>query len=355
MKMKVALYGGAFDPPHHGHINFVKSACEIIKPDEVLIIPTGNAPHKSTLTPFEVRLKLAQAAFPDYRVSDIENKHEISYTIDTLRELKPQYPEGTEFFLLIGSDMLMNFAQWKDYQQIFELCTVVAAARDRSEARIPQSKFSDSRTKWLDIPVVEVSSQQIRGKLSAERYTHSINTALMCSELSKKYRLSREMSEKVFTAGLLHDIMKEGSGEELRHMVLQSERGFGFNTGEPDPAEIDEPKLWHAIAGAKYARDEMDILDTEILNAIRFHTIGRPNMSLIEKIVYIADKVSPEREYDGIAELRGIVLSQPVAGDLSGLDLGVFIALKAGIRKTLRKNKLIPAYTLNAYNYYVPV
>jgi len=277
------VFGGAFDPPHMGHINLVKSICSKVKPDKVLIIPTGNAPHKTTQTPFETRFKLAQAAFPSYEISDIENTPEKSYTVDTLRKLHQIYP-NSDFHLIVGQDMYDFFDKWKDHEQIRELCTVEAGARDSK------------------------SSTQIRGWLTEKRYTHSINVAIMCGELSKKHKLTPKESEKAYIAGILHDIMKKSK---------QPPHPTEFN---PAPIELSEPKLWHALTGAKYVRDEMEITDLDILNAIRYHTIGRPNMSVIEKIVYIADKISAERDYKGVEYLRQLAFEN--------LDLAVKTEIK---------------------------
>jgi nicotinate-nucleotide adenylyltransferase len=265
--MKIAIMGGAFDPPHHGHINLVKSICERIKPDKTLIIPTGNAPHKTTQTPFETRFRLAQAAFPEYEVSDIENCSYLSYTVNTLEKLHKFYP-NSEFHLIVGADMYQSMDTWKDSERVRELCTVQAGER------------------------CVMSSSLIRGKLSAKRYTHSINVAIMCSELSKSHKLSAEMSQKTYIAGILHDITKHSD-------IAPDSHEFS-----PSAAEIAEPKLWHAVTGAKFVRDELGISDCDIVNAIRYHTVGRENMSVIEKIVYIADKISAERDYDGVSELR---------------------------------------------------
>jgi nicotinate-nucleotide adenylyltransferase len=240
-----------------------------------MIIPTGNAPHKSTQTPFELRFKLAQAAFVDCgsfcepKISDIENNSRISYTVDTLRELHALHPDS-ELFLIVGSDMNENLPKWKNYEEIKNLCTFVAGERDGK------------------------SSTQIREMFKPKRYIHSINVAIMCYELSKKHGLSSLDSEKAYIAGILHDITKKS---ELKpNSVLF----------EPSASELETPKLWHALTGAELVRDEMGITDPDIINAIRYHTIGRMGMSVVEKIVYIADKISAERDYKGVEYLRAL-------------------------------------------------
>ena len=314
--MKVAIFGGAFDPPHLGHINLVKSACDSIKPDKLLIIPTGNAPHKKTMTDFETRFKLSQAAFincNDCEICDIENTPDTSYTVDTLRKLHEIYP-NSELHLIVGADASKSINAWKEPDQIRKLCTIVTGKRD------------------------DKSSSQIRALLSAKRYTHSINVAIMCGELSKAHRLSLELSEKSYIAGIFHDIMKECSPDKARLMVRTS----GLY---PDYVELHEPKLWHGIAGGKYLQEEQGITDKDIINAVRFHTVGRAGMSPVEKVVKVADWVSYERDYDGVEEMRALAFES--------LDAAVLATIKSGIKKTIKKGGKIPAYAINAYNYYI--
>jgi nicotinate-nucleotide adenylyltransferase len=177
----------------------------------------------------------------------------------------------------------------------------------------------------------------IRSQLSERRFAHSVNVHDMCLKLCERFALDSETSDKVCVAGMLHDVMKERPPEELRMMVLES--GLA-----PDPVELYEPKLWHAVAGAKYARDVLNIDDPDIINAIRFHTITRAGMSVVEKIVSISDWISVERDFSGVHELRELAFAD--------LDKGVYSAIKRSMAKTLKKDGRIPAYTLNAYNYY---
>jgi predicted HD superfamily hydrolase involved in NAD metabolism len=272
--MRIAVFGGAFDPPHPGHIKLARSVSERVCADKTLIIPTGNAPHKSTQTPFETRFKLAQAAFPAYEVNNIENCSQTSYTVNTLEKLYGIYPDS-QLFMIVGADVQNSLDSWKDPDRVRELCTIAAGERD------------------------SFSSTKIREKLSAKRYTHSINVAIMCGELSKSHGLNRDLSEKAYIAGLLHDIAKECSTAEML-------TGSGF---EPLGVEVETPKLWHAIAGARIVRDDFGIFDTEILDAIRWHTLGREGMSVVGQIVYIADKISAERCYDGVERLRELAFA----------------------------------------------
>ena len=186
-------------------------------------------------------------------------------------------------------------------------------------------------------PLIESPENIIRKLLSDKRYNHSISVAKMCVKLSERYKLDAESAKKAYTAGILHDIMKEPEKHELQRMVEQS----GFDI---DSVERHEPKLWHAIAGASYVKDVLGINDSDIINAIRFHTTARANMSIVEKVVNIADWISDDREFTGLEELRELAFEN--------LDSALYSAVKMSIAKNLKKNTKIAKNTFDAYNYY---
>jgi nicotinate-nucleotide adenylyltransferase len=315
---KLLIFGGTFDPPHHGHINLLNAVRKKLKPDKVLVIPSGNTPHKESQTEFDVRFRLAQSAFIGTKVSDIENKLETTYTVDTLRELKKRHL-GCSFDFIVGSDCLESFGTWKDYKEILKLCRLVAVSRQGDTADYKQLA-KQYRALLLDIPVTEISSTQIRDKFKPKRYRHSLNVANLCGDLSRHYALPKKLAEKAYIAGLYHDI------EKTIEKRCQTFPEWLENEYGPDPVERAERKLWHGIAGAVYVRDEFGITDPDILNAIRFHTIARPCMSVVEKIVYVADKCSPERvggDYDKIRELAFKNLDEALYESIMMLKRGV--------------------------------
>lgn len=174
----------------------------------------------------------------------------------------------------------------------------------------------------------------IKPLMGGKRYKHSVNVAEMCIQLAKKFGADED---KAYTAGILHDCQKEA---EKDVMLAEAERS-GYYI---DPAERDCFKLWHGIAGAYYVKNELKIDDTDILNAIRFHTVGRADMSVIEKIVFLADMVSKERDYPHVEDYRKAVLED--------LDNGMFQTLRWSITKTLSTGGRVPVCTLEAYNFY---
>lgn len=170
--------------------------------------------------------------------------------------------------------------------------------------------------------------------MGGKRYKHSVNVAEMCLMLAKKFGADED---KAYTAGILHDCRKEADKAVMREEAEKS--GYYI-----DPAERDCFKLWHGIAGAYYVKNELKIDDTDILNAIRFHTVGRASMSVLEKIVFLADMVSKERDYPHVEEYRRAVTED--------LDNGMFQTLRWSIIKTSGTGGKIPISTLEAYNFY---
>lgn len=126
------------------------------------------------------------------------------------------------------------------------------------------------------------------------RYIHSCNVAEEAVILAKLYGCDEE---KAYTAGILHDITKEFSKEEQ----LQIIRDGGIIL---DDVQKNAPKLWHSVSGSVYIQTHLGLTDEDVINAIRYHTTGRANMSLLEKIIYTADYTSAERSYNGADVMR---------------------------------------------------
>ena len=178
----------------------------------------------------------------------------------------------------------------------------------------------------------------LKGMLSKHRCTHSLNVAEEAVRLAKRYHADVEKAE---TAGLLHDIMKETEPNEQRSLILRYDK---HNTFDSAPMLVSD-KLLHGPAGAAYCRLVLRIKDEEILNAIFFHTTARPDMTLVEKIVYIADYTSRERNYKEVELVRKLA-------DKS-LEATIAFTTSYTIRDLLSKKQPLNIYTVEAYNQYI--
>ena len=134
----------------------------------------------------------------------------------------------------------------------------------------------------------------LRGRLTPKRYKHSLNVMERAVELYKIYVSDPNKAE---LAGLIHDVEKNTSSKIMLHSLENS----GILLTDADWLL---PQLWHGICGYLYARDALHIQDEDVLNAVRYHVTGRAEMSLLEKVVYVADLTSAERDFDGAKALR---------------------------------------------------
>ncbi len=183
--------------------------------------------------------------------------------------------------------------------------------------------------------MAEDYKELIKGMMGKKRYIHSCNVAEMCVKLAEIHGGDKE---KAYIAGILHDIRKEADDEaQMRELQLS---GYYI-----DPVELASKKTWHGIAAAYYVKEVLGITDTDILNAIRFHTVGRAGMSQLEKIVYLGDLVSAERTYPHVEKYRQYAFES--------LDLGMYKALKWLIPDFIENGRKIPVSTLEAYNCYL--
>lgn len=181
---------------------------------------------------------------------------------------------------------------------------------------------------------IDEKKKYLKEILSSKRYQHSLNVAAECKKLAEKYG---EDSEKAYFAGLLHDVCKELEPEEQQRLIAES--GFAVCR-----EELETRSLWHAVAGAYFVKNIFGVEDIDIINSIRFHTVGRAGMSRLEEIVYLGDLVSADRTYKDVDKMRKLVYSNLDAAMLEGF---VF-----SIKSVVKKGGLVPPCTVDGYNFY---
>ena len=149
-----------------------------------------------------------------------------------------------------------------------------------------------------------------KATLSDKRYQHTANVKKMAVKLAQKYG---EDPEKAALAAWLHDLAKEKPRDELLRIL-------GENAIMADNAEKRPPQVWHGICAAILAKQEWGVDDPDILSAVACHTTGRPGMTRLDKILFLADMTSAERDWPGVDELRRLEMKDLDAAMLSGLD-----------------------------------
>lgn len=202
--IKTGVFGGAFNPVHNGHVNLAREAISQLKLRRLLIIPTFESPHKSTkLVSFDDRAEMCRLAFAgisdkcSVEVSDIERRMGgVSYTINTLRELKRLNPDD-QFFLLIGGDMLYSFREWFKYESILKECKVCAIARG-GDSLTDMMEFANEmgRVKVLPTDIVDVSSTEIRERLARSESAAELVPQNVADYIEKN-RLYRDLEGKL--------------------------------------------------------------------------------------------------------------------------------------------------------------
>ncbi len=175
--------------------------------------------------------------------------------------------------------------------------------------------------------------QLLKQMLSEKRYNHSLCVADEAKRLALKYGAN---PDDMYLAGLLHDITKYMPDEEQLKLFEK----FGIMLTN---VEMASPQIWHAVSGALYVKHELKIENDDIVSAIRYHTTAKADMSLCEKIIYVADLTSADRNYPDVAEIR--------EKSNKSLEETMMAILKFTIGNLSGKNKLIHPDTINAYNY----
>lgn len=177
---KVLLYGGTFDPPHNGHMNNLRAALELVRPDKAIVMPADIPPHKkASTTPGKVRLAMCQcftALSPAVEVSDWEiAQGGRSYTVHTLEMLRDACP-GAELYLCVGSDMLLTFTQWYRWQDMLAMAALVVESREAGDEPALQAAAADltaqgGRVLFARAEAYPCASSDIRsGKIPPEQW-----------------------------------------------------------------------------------------------------------------------------------------------------------------------------------------
>ena len=167
MAERLGILGGTFDPVHCGHVLLARFVLERLPLDRVLFVPAADPPHKSdVLSAAEHRwqmVRLAVDSLDGMQASDIELRRQgVSYTVDTLRQLRGESPEAQRF-LIIGADNVSDLETWHDPEGILEMATVVAGTRLVDE--LPGTSAIAGRIERLDTPVFDISSTDIRRRV----------------------------------------------------------------------------------------------------------------------------------------------------------------------------------------------
>lgn len=389
--MKIGIYGGTFNPPHLGHFAAAQTAIDALKLDKLLLMPAAVPPHK--VLPEDSPSKEHRLAMVERMADamDLPGRVEVStlemdragksYTSDTVEEIHKRYPKA-ELWLLMGTDMFLTFHLWHDPGAITRLAGICAFGRTEDDGEsvfAPQREFLqkkyNAKVVTITLPgLVDVSSTQLRDLLAREkgreyllpsvygyilmnrlygtsavlkelelpelracsysmirhkRVAHVMGVEEEAVRLAKFWGADPELARH---AGILHDCTK--------YLELAPQLHLCEKYGIPlDDLEQKAVKLLHSKTGAciaKYIFGEPD----EVYEAIFWHTTGRANMTLLDKILYMADYIEPNRDFEGVEELRRLAYTD--------LDQAMLLGVESTIQEMEQRGVPIHKNTLAA-------
>ena len=365
---RIGIYGGTFNPPHLGHFRAAQYALSL-QLDKLLVIPSYISPHKQlpegSAEPMQ-RLQMLQAGLAGVygvEISDLElQRGGASYTFETVTQVKQMYPDA-ELILFMGTDMFVSFHTWKNPAKIIEnasLAVFYRGQKDEKEAIAKQTEFLREKgaTVYLvENPVLEISSTDLRRMLAfrcadeflapevadyirknqlygtgrpmiglsvteleevvislvkPSRVPHILGCRDTAVALAKKWGADETDAAR---AALLHDITKALDGP----LQLTLCKAYGTIL---DNFSSHNPKTLHALTGALVAQRVFGE-NSAVVSAIRSHTTGKADMNLLEKIIYVADYMEPNRDFPGVEKLRELA------------DTDIDSALRMGLEMTL--------------------
>ena len=382
--MKICIFGGTFDPIHKGHLHIAKNALSEFSLDKVIFMPSGVSYMKKDVTPSIHRFNMIKEAIKGidgFEISDIEIKREgYTYTADTLDQLKIIYPSDDLYFL-IGTDTLFMIEKWYKFEYLLENLKFLVADRNDPESKKKADELKDkynAEIQFMNCDFYNISSTELRKEIADTNYDEYVckdinenvfdyiksnhlykplTDAEMITLLSKDLKESRLIHtlgvmdtasalakangadiKKCEKAALLHDCAKYIPIDE---MIAICERNFI----ELNDLEKADEGLLHSKAGACLAYEKYGIKDSEIIEAIKWHTTGKPDMSLIEKIIFISDYIEPNRTHsDKLPMYRMIAMVD--------INLVCMNILKDTIDYLESINKKIDSKTIETYQFY---
>ena len=361
------VYGGTFDPVTKEHINIVKHLASEKGVNKVIVVPTFIPPHKPfNGAPAHHRLnmlKLALGGIKNVEISTWEiMQNRACYTYETLERIKADYPNYKLYFAM-GTDMLASFSTWRNPKRILEFADIIGVRRGKEDYKKAKSNFEKTfnkkvRTlkyagsdissfeirvrKWLDLDITDYTEREvidyinrfnlypknrfydyIGQVLPEKRRRHTAGVILCGVEIAKREGVDVKKTE---LACLLHDNAK-----------YLNYKKYPF-------ANLDgvEKNVVHQFLGALVAEKLLGVADEEVLDAIRYHTTAKPEMSTLAKIVFTADVIEKSRDFKGVDKLRKAVNKDFESGFAKCV---VDLYLSLGDKS--------PYYlTRDAYNYY---
>ncbi len=343
----VAVLGGMFDPIHTGHMHAAKAALAA-GADSVLLCPCRAPAHRAaTSASAEQRFHMCELAAqdqPSIAVCDADMREGPCYTADTVQILRGRYPDA-RICWIIGADKLSNLHKWHEAERLFSECEFWVCPRPGYDVHL---RVPGANLRVLDIPPFTASSAGAAARLrsyddangvlshsvarwiaenglyqpdytsilrnrgmSEKRLLHTLGVRQTAIALADRYG---DRMQAAAVAAMLHDIAKPLSLAEMQNKVQEYGLCLPNNI-------LADANLLHGPLAAAIAERELKIRDAEILSAIACHTTGKPGMTTLEQIIYLADAIEPNRrDYPGLSQIRELSLTDLSAAVLLSMQ-----------------------------------
>ncbi len=388
---RIGILGGTFDPVHFGHLQMAVNAMETCALDEVRFVPAYAPPHKKDKEDnAEDRLAMLEAALqgnPAFIVDrrEMEAK-EKQYSYETVASFRKEFPDAALFFIM-GEDSLMSIRTWYQWESLLSMIPVIVCARaevpgdlieqvqklnaegyciqiaggpgiDVSSTKIRQmlsegrevryllpdavsgyiyarhlygashsqeeamflKAVEDESLAFLDEGEFPAMVKRLRATLKPHRFRHVMRVVKTASFLARRYHCDLQ---KTRLAALLHDCAK--SCERMYFSQLLEKGSVREEDWKPSP-------IFHAYLGQFVSRDIYGVEDPEVWEAIASHTTGSTHMSLLAKIVFLADEIEPHRNFPYVVYLREKSLENLDEAVLAGMNASLVFLLHSGSR-----------------------
>jgi len=373
---RVLVFGGSFDPPHKCHMELLEKAIGEFSPDRTLVFPAFHSPLKSGAAASPAHrtamLKLALAGSGLARRAEIDlfemERGRKTYTCEVLRHVKARFP-GAEVWLLMGSDSAATLPRWKRPSELAS-GAVIAVGRRGSGEKIsslpkgfsyrqvpgvfPNISSTSARREMLsdgevpqDVPrrvreyiernglYAQNMHRWLRENLSPKRYRHTVEVARLAQQLALRWGQNHNDAA---VAALLHDAGKKWDADEL------TARARPLRRQVPYFSQIAryQPGILHAYVSASLARRLFGISSPAILRAIENHTLGSARMTRLEKILYLADISSEDRNFEEATDIRRTAFEN--------MDEALFLAAKVKLRYVFKSDKWLCPRGIELWN-----
>lgn len=390
---KIGILGGTFDPVHNGHIACAEQIRDEFGLDRVLFVLSANPPHKfaSDVTPARLRARMIELALEGHEglcLCDLELRRPgYSYSADTIAELLETYPDDG-FYYIIGTDAAVRLPDWKNVEALTAGCSFILVKRPGDSPEIAEkalaalekagAKYFISRSENLadvsstsireavreagnvceELPekglvpeavcrfigknnlykglpwTEEMIVADLRSVLKPGRFVHSLGVAEEAERLAEKYGVDRK---KARLAGLLHDCGKNVSEGQLVWI------GMTKNDFAAVPGGNVNVRVIHGPVGAIVAERRYGVTDPEVLSAIAKHTTGAAEMTLLDKIIFLADYTEKNRKGELFDNVRRVL-------DRRGPDAAIRYSCDETIKLILKRGEQIDIRTVEARN-----